>query len=384
MATADDPFVVMFAGPPPAGAHPEALARMGKFVKAAQQVNGHPCYQHADRDDVMMWWVKDSRCTWLIGLRRTIGTHFGQVYVVDDASIPHNIKPTSKWMIANSMLHFINANVKIVVQPGGPPAAASYDADVSITGVRTREERDAEGRKRAIDLDSDASRKAAKTALDTRVAEAKSRCSADDEAQYRKLIQPAVDDFLADNKAAIASAEAALDKERDDECVVVGERTREQKDAEGRKRAIDLDEETPRKRAKQLEDVHTRITKGRSVCTAAVDGRYRELLQPAIEAFASDEIDEAELGKRKKAAREQAEAGHGPLGKLNRAAAAWSAAVEVRVAAEAALASTIATEDEAEAALEEALREVEAGGAGGAAAGGGGAGPSRVKKEAYM
>ena len=107
----------------------------------------------------------------------------------------------------------------------------------------------------------------------------------------------------ADNKAAIAAAEAALDKERDDEPVVVGERTREQRDAEGRKHAIDLDEETPRKRAKQLEEVHTRIAKGRSVCTSAIDGRYRELLQPAMEAFASHEIDAAELEKRRAAAR---------------------------------------------------------------------------------
>ena len=50
--------------------------------------------------------------------------------------------------------------------------------DVEITGARTREERDAEGRKRAIDLESNEERKRAKTALEERVAKARSVCDA--------------------------------------------------------------------------------------------------------------------------------------------------------------------------------------------------------------
>jgi hypothetical protein len=119
--------------------------------------------------------------------------------------------------------------------------------------------------------------------------------------------------------------------------------------------------------------VHTRIAQGRSVCTSAVDARVRELTQPAFKELLAKRIDGAELERRVDVARKQAETEHGPLGKLNRAAAAWSAAVEARVAAE-------ATEDAAEAALEEALRELEAGGGSGGASSGG-AGPSGVKKE---
>ena len=69
-----------------------------------------------------------------------------------------------------------------------------------------------------------------------------------------------------------------------DEVAVVGERTFAQRDAECRKRAIDLDTETPRKRGRAATGaMEERIIGARSICTAAVDARVRELTQPAIE-----------------------------------------------------------------------------------------------------
>ena len=67
----------------------------------------------------------------------------------------------------------------------------------------------------------------------------------------------------------------------DDEVAVTGERTFAQRDAEGRKRAIDLDAETPRKRSKV--GLETRVAKARSVCQEAVDARACELLKSAMQ-----------------------------------------------------------------------------------------------------
>ena len=140
-----------------------------------------------------------------------------------------------------------------------------------------------------------------------------------------------------------------------DEVAVVGERTFAQRDAESRKRAIDLETETPRKRGRAAAGaLEERVVGARSVCTAAIDKRVRELIKPAFERWVAEEIDEATLKQRKAEAREKATAEHAPLTELDRASAAYTAAVEARREMEAA-------EDAAEATLEAVLREVEQG-----------------------
>ena len=146
-----------------------------------------------------------------------------------------------------------------------------------------------------------------------------------------------------------------------DEVSVVGERTRDQKDAEGRKRAIDLTEgtmDTPRKRIR-ADDVETRVAKARSLCASEVDARAHELMEDAVREFIAKKIDGAELERRREAAREQAENEHQPLSALDKAFAAYTAAA--------------AAEQAAEATLEAALRALEKKGE---------AGPSGVKAEA--
>ena len=101
---------------------------------------------------------------------------------------------------------------------------------------------------------------------------------------------------------------AAADQE---EVAVVGERTFAQRDAECRKRAIDLEAETPRKRGRGASGaLEERVVSARSVCTAAVDKRARELAQPAFDEYMADLIDAAELDRRKAEAREKATAEH--------------------------------------------------------------------------
>ena len=90
----------------------------------------------------------------------------------------------------------------------------------------------------------------------------------------------------------------------------------------------------------------------RSRCSAAVDQRARELGQSALDDYWADRIDEAELKRRKAAAREKAAAEHRPLATLDGAFAAYTNAVADRARAEAA-------EDAAEAKLEAALHALE-------------------------
>ena len=152
---------------------------------------------------------------------------------------------------------------------------------------------------------------------------------------------------------------AAADQE---EVAVVGERTFAQRDAECRKRAIDLEAETPRKRGKGAAGaLEERVVSARSVCTAAVDKRARELALSAFDVYMADQIDEATLKQRKAEAREKATAEHAQLTELERASAEYTEAVSARTKAEAALATSEAAEDAAEAKLEAVLRGLERG-----------------------
>ena len=145
-----------------------------------------------------------------------------------------------------------------------------------------------------------------------------------------------------------------------DQVVVVGERTWAQRDAEGRKRAIDLDTETPRKRGRAAAvALEERVVGARSVCTAAVDTRVRELIKPAFEQWLAEEIDEATLKQLRAEARAKATAEHAPLTELERASAGYMETVSARTKAEAALSTSEAAEDAAEAKLEAVLRGLE-------------------------
>ena len=100
-----------------------------------------------------------------------------------------------------------------------------------------------------------------------------------------------------------------------EEVAVVGERTFAQRDAECRnnetQRDADLNNETPRKRDRAAAGaLEERVVGARSVCTAAVDKRARELALPAFDEYMADRIDAAELDKRKAEAYAKATAEH--------------------------------------------------------------------------
>ena len=272
-------ILISWAHPPPSDAHPSQVARLGSFMKQPQLVNGHPCYAHEGRDDTMLWFSPLKH--WVIGYKANLGTDTCGVYCTQlDVPLPENL--TGGWMIlhCNKKDWLPTSAIKVTILP----SASSSDADVTVTGTRTREERDTEGRKRAIDVESVQVRKQAKTALEARVADA------------------------------------------------------------------------------------------RSLCDDTIDKRARVLIESAVGEWMTDKIDDVELKRRKKAAREQAAAEHEALSALDKAYGAYTAATAARLVAEKALETAFKAEDEAANKVEEAVQAIEA------AAAGNGAGPSGVVK----
>ena len=162
-----------------------------------------------------------------------------------------------------------------------------------------------------------------------------------------------------------------MEASQSDDVVVTGERTQEQRNEEGRKNAIDLEASLGKRGREELSRVDERVVLARSVFTAAVDQRMRQLIEPDVGRFLREEIDADALTDVRKAARQQAESENAELSVLNKAYANYTAAVMAC--------------EEAGRALEAVLQPLE----GRAAArpakkakGGEGAGESSVKAEA--
>lgn len=149
------------------------------------------------------------------------------------------------------------------------------------------------------------------------------------------------------------------------EVEVVSVRTREQRDAAGRKRAIDLDDDavtTPPQRVRAADDaadLTTRVAKAHSRMQPQVDAAYRALLQPHFSAYAADEIDAAELDRRKQRAHDEAASQHQPALSLNRAHSTYESASRAAAAAYEAYEAAAAAAAAAKLSLESELRAIE-------------------------
>lgn len=146
----------------------------------------------------------------------------------------------------------------------------------------------------------------------------------------------------------------------EEEVTVVSTTTPATRDAEARKRAIDLDLlDSVSKRPKVASvELETRVAKARSLCSSAVNERVESLIQPALKDFVARKIDLATFGQRQESAREKAETEIAPLSTLNAEFDQYTAALAARVAAQENLDHAIATEDAIEAKLQETLREL--------------------------
>jgi hypothetical protein len=182
---------------------------------------------------------------------------------------------------------------------------------------------------------------------------------------------------------------------------VVGERTREERDAEGRKRAIDVEDASRpagKRRASEASralpaeaeasgdeasavGLETRVSSVRSRFTAAQEARVKELLDESVNAFVRGEINGAALEQRKEAAAAQAqqEKGDPKLDELLAAFSEHASSQEKVEQAKQAFEQAKQAERAARAKVEELLRPFEAAAAGSSGAGGAGSGSDVVR-----
>jgi hypothetical protein len=106
-------------------------------------------------------------------------------------------------------------------------------------------------------------------------------------------------------------------------------------------------------------DLTTRVAKAHSLMQPQVDAAYRALLQPHFSAYAADEIDAAELDRRKQRAHDEAASQHQPALSLNRAHSTYESASRAAAAAYEAYEAAAAAAAAAKSSLESELRAIE-------------------------
>ena len=376
----------------------EERRNLGVFKKTTSSVNRRPTYKMDGYDKVMLWFAGSK---WWVGKSEDVGKSKGWIKVKDQAQSPELV--TAKWMVYDhaSKVWVPAPGLRIIAGAAlhaERQAAASTVAVHGATPGNLHQNKMGLYKKRAELVNGWPSYEAA---FDSNVAmwhgglswfvgpkdslgTTKGFLSALDGALRPEAISatwkvadgtgawpdaPDVHIFTRSSPTATASTSAAATAASssgttttdDDGVEVTGERTREQRDAEGRKRAIDLNLLDANKRPRTAStELQTQVAKARSVCTGEVQKRVEELIRPAVADYVVDKIDDAELDRRKAAARAQAESEHAPLSKLDAAFSAYTAAVAARVAAEdeaeKAIAAATAAEDAAAAALQAAVK----------------------------
>ena len=153
----------------------------------------------------------------------------------------------------------------------------------------------------------------------------------------------------------------AREEEKAAEVEVVGERTRADRDAVGRKRAIpvDLDDGAPAHRTRlaiEDEDLSARVAKAQSLMQPQIDAAYQALLLPHFSAYAADAIDAEELDQRKQRARREAASQHQPALSLSRAHSTYESATKAAAAAYATYEAAATAAASAKSDLESELR----------------------------
>ena len=128
-------------------------------------------------------------------------------------------------------------------------------------------------------------------------------------------------------------------------------------DEPARARAIESEQAA---RFAEEQTIEERVNAACAVCEATVDKRVRQLLQETMEEYFADRIDEEELNRRKRAAREEASmAVRDALSTLEKAYGAYAAVTEVRKDAEVVLQTAVKGEMEAAGKVDDALKAIE-------------------------
>lgn len=129
---------------------------LGLYAKTAagKKVNRRPVYVKVDDDAVAMWWIVGQAMWWQAGqVDRRMVYGIGRAEAVagwsatDDAQAPEDIR--APWYCAKADERWARADGVQIFQP------SPLTDEVAVTGETTREQREAEKRKNAIDLEYD-------------------------------------------------------------------------------------------------------------------------------------------------------------------------------------------------------------------------------------
>ena len=116
-------------------------------------------------------------------------------------------------------------------------------------------------------------------------------------------------------------------EETDDDVQIVGERTREDRDREGRAKAIDVDTlDLPPPESRNEDELRARVDEARKRCFAAIHKKVRRDLSSSIQDFVEDKIDGSELERRKVQKKDEAMRRSKALRRLDDAYAKYKAA----------------------------------------------------------
>ena len=192
----------------PSGASKHASSCLGIYKKRTEFstcafVAGRPTYAEFYGKDRYLWFAPASK-HWLIGTLEALGTEMGCIFVPDDqAMTPDEI--TGRWWAIkpNSKLFVPAPDVRLyTLQRSGAASSSAAADDVSIVSVVTPEQRNAAGKRNAIDLDSVSSmrrpNKMPKTELQATVAKARKTIETAAEKRMDELALSAMKEFMAD------------------------------------------------------------------------------------------------------------------------------------------------------------------------------------------
>jgi hypothetical protein len=132
--------------------------RLGVFTKRAELVNGRPSYDRAGDSQISLW---HTGLSWMVGMTSNMdmGKHAGSIRAHDGALRPELIEATwsvwdGKWHDAPSLRVLHSGRATAATAPSAAATPPSAAVEVEVVGERTREQKDAELLKSAVDLDA--------------------------------------------------------------------------------------------------------------------------------------------------------------------------------------------------------------------------------------
>uniref|UniRef100_A0A7S0JKD2 Uncharacterized protein n=1 Tax=Calcidiscus leptoporus TaxID=127549 RepID=A0A7S0JKD2_9EUKA len=137
--------VVSLTGTLPQACVENCLPCVGFYTRCNDQETGRPSYQQAQGGDFMIWWCSQGR--WIVGRSKDKGSCIGRLFVEEDAPLE---RVTRTWVAGTGTVWHEAPGLKVTAH-----AALPADDDVEVVSMRTREDRDSELRKRAVDVEEE-------------------------------------------------------------------------------------------------------------------------------------------------------------------------------------------------------------------------------------